>query len=97
MIFFAHPVDKESFTSVKTKAKMRQDRRDFRPLNGTNFSAIKIPASKWLSLIKLFELLVSTRRASAEVKLSYNITLRAFNIIRLSILPDSIAHGDEFK
>lgn len=70
---------------------------DFRPLNDTNFSAIKISASKWLSLIKLFELSISARKASAEVKLSYNTTLKAFDIIRLSILHDSIAHGDEFK
>lgn len=70
---------------------------DFRPLNGTNFSTIKISASKWLSLIKLFELSVSARKASAEAKLSYNTTLKAFDIIRLSILHDSITHGDEFK
>ena len=69
----------------------------FKPLNDTNFSAIKIPASKWLSLIKLFELSVSARRSSAEVKLSYNTTLKAFDIMRLSILHDSIARGDEFK
>ena len=66
-------------------------------MNRTSFSAIKIPASKWLSLIKLFELSVSARKASAEVKLSYNTTLKAFDIIRLSILHDSIAHGDKFE
>ena len=70
---------------------------DFKPLNGTSFSAIKISASKWLSLIKLFELSVSARRASVEAKLSYNTALRAFDIIRLSILHDSIAHGAELK
>lgn len=70
---------------------------DFRPSNCTNFSIIKITASRWLSLIKLFELSVSARRASSEVKLSYNTTLKAFDIMRLSILHDSIAHDDEFK
>ncbi|MFB3765027.1 MAG: transposase, partial [Methanotrichaceae archaeon] len=54
----------------------------------------KISASKWLSLIKLFELSISARRASSEVKLSYDTALRAFDIIRLSILHDSVLERD---
>lgn len=68
---------------------------DFRPLNDTSFSIIKISTSKWLSLIKLFELSVSARRASVEVSLSYNTALKAFDVIRLSILNDLIVHEAE--
>lgn len=70
---------------------------DFKPFNGTSFSTIKLSASKWLSLIKLFGLSVSAKRASLEVNLSYNAALRAFDAIRLSILHDSIAHEAELK
>ena len=88
---------KEFYFMTRQRIRCARCGYDFKPLNGTIFSAIKIPASKWLSLIKLFELSVSARRASAEVKLSYNTALRAFDIIRLSILHDSVAHGAELK
>lgn len=70
---------------------------DFRPLVDTSFSLIKISASKWLYLIKLFELSVSARKASVEVNLSYNTALKAFDIIRMAIIRELIAHKSEFK
>src|SRR5512136_2696960 len=42
--------------------------KDFSPLRSTKFSEIKVSASKWLILIKLFELSVSARKASVEMK-----------------------------
>ena len=88
---------KEFYFMTRQRIRCARCGYDFRPLNGTGFSTIKISASKWLSLIKLFELSVSARRASVEAKLSYNTALRAFDIIRLSILHDSIVHGAELE
>ena len=55
------------------------------PLKSTKFSEIKISASKWLTLIKLFELSVSARKASVEMNMSYKTTLKAFDILRKAI------------
>ena len=62
--------------------------KDFSPLKSTKFSEIKISASKWLILIKLFELSVSARKASAEMNLSYKTTLKAFDLMRKVIVED---------
>jgi len=44
--------------------------------------------SKWLALIKLFELSVSAKTASEQMYLSYKTTLKAFDTIRYSILEE---------
>ena len=56
--------------------------KDFNPLKSTKFSKIKISASRWLVLVKLFELSVSARKASVEMDMSYKTTLKAFDILR---------------
>lgn len=61
-------------------------KRDLWPLKGTRFSLMKISPAQWLSLIKLFALSVSARTASTEVHLSYKTTLKAYGIIRGSIV-----------
>ena len=58
---------------------------DFNPLKSTKFSEIKISASRWLILIKLFELSVSARKASVEMNMSYKTTLKAFDLMRKAI------------
>ena len=50
--------------------------KDFNPLKSTKFSEIRISASSWLILIKLFELSVSARKASVEMNMSYKTTLK---------------------
>ena len=55
---------------------------------------MRISPSQWLALIKLFDLSVSARKASSEVQLSYKTTLRAYDIIRESIV-DHLALEDE--
>jgi transposase len=59
--------------------------KDFSPLKSTKFSEIKISASRWLILIKLFELSVSARKASVEMNMSYKTTLKAFDLLRRAI------------
>jgi transposase len=59
--------------------------KDFNPLKSTKFAEIKISASRWLILIKLFELSISARKASVEMNLSYKTTLKAFDLLRKAI------------
>ena len=67
---------------------------DFSPLKSTRFFEIKISASKWLMLIKLFELSVSARKASAEMGISYKTTLKAYDILRKAIA-EELSKRDE--
>ena len=60
-------------------------RDDFRPLGGTWFSCLNLSCSQWLSLVKLFELSVSARKAAEQLSISYNTALRAFDVIRVAI------------
>lgn len=55
---------------------------------------MRITPSQWLALIKLFDLSVSARKSSTEVHLSCETTLKAYDIIRESIV-DHLALDDE--
>ena len=70
------------------------DAKKISSLLQTQFSRIRIPYSKWLALVKLFELSVSAKTASEQVRLSYKTTLKAFDTIRFSIL-EELAKADE--
>ncbi len=59
---------------------------DYKPFTGTWIDIINIDYSKWLVLIKLFDLGISARRASTEADVSYPTALNAFDCIRYSIL-----------
>ena len=59
--------------------------KDFSPLKSTKLSEIKISASGWLILTKLFELSISARKASVEMNMSYKTTLKAFDLLRKAI------------
>ena len=67
------------------------------PLKSTKFSEIKISASRWLILIKLFELSVSARKASVEMNMSYKTTLKAFDILRKAIAEELSKCDDILK
>ncbi len=71
--------------------------KDFSPLKSTKFSEIKISASRWLILIKLFELSVSARKASVEMNMSYKTTLKAFDILREAIAEELSKCDDILK
>ena len=60
------------------KVKCRVCRRGFGPLSRMRFSALRLPYSDWLSLILLFKLGMSARRAPRSIKASYKTVLKAF-------------------
>lgn len=49
---------------------------------------MNISPSKWLYLIKLFELSISAKNASRELDLSYKTALNGFNLIRKAIVEE---------
>ena len=51
---------------------------------------LKVPFTKFIMALKLFELEVSVLKASKELQLSYNTTRKIFNIIRIKIYNHSI-------
>lgn len=68
-------------------------KKDFKAFSGSKFPLVKISYSKWLALIKLFELSLSAKTASEQMQLNYKTTLRAFDTIRYSIL-EELAKSD---
>ena len=82
--------------TMKGRDRMRctKCRKDFKPFSSSKFSLVRISYSKWLSLIKLFELSVSAKTASEQMHLSYKTVLKAFDAIRYSIL-EELANTDK--
>ena len=72
----------------RNQLRCKTCKKDFKPFTNSNFSALKMSYSKWLALIKLFELSVSAKTASEQMHLSYKTTLKAFDTIRYSILEE---------
>jgi hypothetical protein len=68
-------------------------KKDFKPFTNSKFPLVKISYSKWLSLIKLFELSLSAKTASKQMQLDYKTTLKAFDTLRFSIL-EELAKSD---
>lgn len=78
----------------KRRVRCKQCKRDRWPLKNTKFSLMNISPSKWLYLIKLFELSISAKTASKELKLSYKTTLKGFNLLR-QVIAEELAKYDE--
>ncbi len=72
----------------RNQLRCKTCKKDFKPFTNSNFSALQMSYSKWLALIKLFELSVSVKTASEQMYLSYKTTLKAFDTIRYSILEE---------
>ncbi len=68
------------------KLRCKDCKTDYRPFGGTWIDIINIDFTKWLVLIKLFDLGISARRAARETDVSYPTALNAFDCIRYSIL-----------
>lgn len=82
---------------MKSRRRLRCKtcRKDFKPFfANSKFQLVKLPYSKWLALIKLFELSVSARVASEQAQTSYKTALKAFDVIRFSILAQ-LAEDDD--
>jgi len=90
----SHLFFSEFYFHLRWRVRCKGCKRDYRPLQGTRFSLLRISPSQWLALIKLFELSTSARKASQEVHLNYKTTLRAYDILR-RIVGEDLARNDE--
>ena len=84
----------EFYYHQRWRVRCKGCKHDYWPLQGTRFTLLRITPSQWLSLIKLFELSTSARKASHEVHLNYKTTLRAYDILR-RVLVEELARTDE--
>lgn len=84
----------EFYYHQRWRVRCKECKRDFWPLQGTRFTLLRISPSQWLSLVKLFELSVSARKASQDVHLSYKTALRAYDILR-RVLVEELARSDD--
>ena len=75
------------------RIRCKSCRKDLSPLKGTRFTRLRISPSQWLSLIKLFELSVSARKAAKDVALSYKTSLTAYDILR-RVLVEELGRTD---
>jgi len=80
-----HCGGRKFYLMSRKRVRCKRCHRDHDFLKSTWFGRIRISYARWLILIKLFELDVSARKASAQADLSYPTTLKAFNIIRYVI------------
>lgn len=76
------------FYYMKSKNRIRcaECKKDIRPFTNTLLGKIKITHSKWLLVIKLFELSVSANEAMSQTGLSYKTILKAYDILRRAIV-----------
>lgn len=76
------------FYYMKSKNRIRcaECKKDIRPFINTLLGKIKITYSKWLVVIKLFELSVSANEAMYQTGLSYKTILKAYDILRRAIV-----------
>jgi len=72
-------------------------RTNYKPFSNTQLSKINIDYSKWLVLIKLFDLGISARKATVESDVSYPTALHSFDAIRFSILEEQSKTDDVLK
>ena len=77
---------KKYYVMSRARLRCQNCRFDYKPFENTWLGNINIDFTKWLALIKLFELGTSARRAGIETGTSYPTALLAFDCIRRSIL-----------
>ncbi len=70
----------------KGRIRCKNCRYDYNPFANIWINKAILPYDKWLSLIKLFYLGISARRAAKETGTSYPTALKAFDTIRYSIV-----------
>jgi len=60
---------------MKSRNQLRYKicKKDFKLFTNSKFPLVKISYLKWLALIKLFDLGISTRKAATEADVSYPI------------------------
>ncbi|MEM3008132.1 MAG: hypothetical protein QXY15_08765 [Candidatus Nitrosotenuis sp.] len=90
---------KKYYIMNKGYARCQRCLADYNPFSNTQFGVLRISYTKWLTIIKLFDLGISARRAAREAGLSYPTALKAFDTIRYSILhhlaeSDKVLNGE---
>jgi len=85
---------RDFYVMTRKRLRCKACRKDLKPLKETKLSLMNLSSSEWLSLLKLFELSVSARKASQELHISYKTALKGFDIIRTSIV-ESLSKSDE--
>ena len=78
----------DQFYSMKNKNMLRCMicKNDFKPFTNTKFSLLRIPYSKWLTLIKLFEISGVAKVVAKQAQIDYKTALKVFDIFRRLIL-----------
>jgi len=84
----------EFYVMTRKRLRCKSCREDLKPLKDTKLSLLNLSSSEWLSLLKLFELSISARKASQELHISYKTALKGFEIIRMAIT-ESLSKSDE--
>ena len=77
---------RDFYVMSRRRFRCKKCRGDFRPLAATWFSCLNLSCSQWLSMVKLFELSVSAKKAAEQLSISYNTALRGFDVIRRAIV-----------
>ena len=85
----AYCKSREVYQTPERRFRCRRCKRRFTAFTNRWYGKLNISASKWLWLIKLFELETSSSRIANELKLSYPTALKATNLIRHAILTKS--------
>ena len=76
------------YPKSKNRVRCAKCKKDLRLFVSTRFGTVRITYSKWLAIIKLFELSVSANEAARQMDLDYKTVLKAFDAIRLAIVTE---------
>ena len=78
----------EKFYHLKNGNRVRcaECKKDLRVFSHTMFGRVRITYSKWLAIIKLFQLSVSANEAAYQMGLNYKTVMKAYDTLRLAII-----------
>jgi transposase len=85
-VFCARCVSPKVYRIAGKKYRCKECKYTFHDFTGRWNNKLKCSLKTWLWLIKLFELEVCALRASVQCKISYPTALKAYDLIRYSIL-----------
>ena len=88
---------KKYYVLNRKRIRCSKCRKDYNPILDSKFAYINMPYSKWLTLVKLFELSESARSSSMQAKMSYKTALNAFHIMRNAILVETTKNAKDLK
>jgi transposase len=88
-IFCTRCGSRKAYRIRRGRYRCSQCRYEFGDFTGRWIGKLNISSKNWLWIIKLFELEVSARKASLQMRISYPTVLKAFPIIRMAITAPS--------